>query len=60
MQPLFEHRLDVAGYDTRVLEYPVLLDGVGHCPQLEATDHLPELLRPFIEQADEIGKMRGR
>ena len=32
MQPLFEHRLDVAGYDTRVLE---------------ATDRLLELLLPF-------------
>jgi pimeloyl-ACP methyl ester carboxylesterase len=25
----------------------VLLDGVGHCPQLEATDRLAELLLAF-------------
>ena len=29
--------------DTRV----ELLDGVGHCPQLEATERLLELLLPF-------------
>jgi pimeloyl-ACP methyl ester carboxylesterase len=54
MQPLFEHRMEFAGFDTRVLELEALphtqlelLEGVGHCPQLEATGRLLELLLPF-------------
>jgi hypothetical protein len=94
MQPLFEHRLRVDGYETRALELEgdgpglvllramvgevyrqlvfakpraaeaavvasfaahhasregvaALLAGVGHCPQLEATERLLELLLPF-------------
>ena len=42
VQPLFEHRLEALP-DTRV----ELLDDVGHCPQLEATHRLLELLLPF-------------
>jgi hypothetical protein len=58
LQPLFEHRMEFAGFDTRVLElegdgpglvllHVELLEGVGHCPQLEATERLLELLLPF-------------
>jgi pimeloyl-ACP methyl ester carboxylesterase len=92
MQPLFEHRIEIAGHRTRALELegegpPILLlhgwgdsadtwrpllaelgkfdrrtlaidlpgtrveliEGCGHCPQLEATSRLLELLIGFPE-----------
>jgi pimeloyl-ACP methyl ester carboxylesterase len=46
IQPLFEHRLTLAGYDTRVLE----LEGVGHCPQVEASERFVEVLLQFSDE----------
>ena len=43
MQPLFEHGMEFAGFNTHV----ELLEDVGHCPQLEATGRLLELRLPF-------------
>jgi pimeloyl-ACP methyl ester carboxylesterase len=41
---MIEHRLTLGGHATRALE---LIEGCGHCPQLEATGRLLELLLPF-------------
>jgi len=54
VQPLIEHSTSAAGFRTRVLELDalagtelVLLEGVGHCPQLEATERMADLLLGF-------------
>ena len=53
MQPLIEHSTRAAGFATRVLldalggAGVVLLDGVGHCAQMDATGRLAEPLLAF-------------